>query len=611
MKKIKLFLDTYTRLTAVFSVLLFAVCLEFFLGSRYSFTLIAIFSIYISISLGIGMLKAIRQRRFGVDILAILAIVSTLAIGQYWATIVIVAMLVGGEALEEFASRRAKNELTKLLERAPKIAHVMEKNGSIKDIAVNKVSVGSLIQIKPGEIVPLDAIIVSGESMIDESNITGESLPVSVTKNSVVLSGSINIDSTLKVKSTKKSKDSQYSQIINLVKAASDSSSPIIRLADRYAVPFTIISLVIATLAWIFSDNPARFAEVLVVATPCPLLIAAPVALISGMSRAARHGIIIKSGAVLENLSRAKTFVFDKTGTLTYSRLKVSKIITVNKKIPEKEVLTLAASAEQQSLHILGKTLVDYAKSRKYRLKKITTVNEFNGSGLSSLIDKKTILVGNYDFMKKNKVKINKDFIENQTSIYVAKNNSLVGIIIFEDEVRSNAADTILSLKKQGIDKFLMLTGDNENTAKSVAQKVGIDNIYAKCLPEDKLSILKSQNMNPTVMVGDGVNDAPVLAASDVGIAMGAYGETAASESADVVIMKDDIYKVAQVTSISKRTMKIAIQSILIGISASIILMLIASTGKIPAILGAGLQELIDVLVIANALRAHRQFKNE
>ena len=453
---------------------------------------------------------------------------------------------------------------------------------------------------------PVDAKIISGASLVDESSITGESLPVAVIKGDIVLSGSINGEDTLIIKAIRSAENSQYSQIIKLVKAASDSNAPFIRLADRYAVPFTIISLIIAITAWILSSDPKRFAEVLVVATPCPLLIAAPVALISGMSRAARHGIIIKSGGVLERLSEIKTAVFDKTGTLTYSRLKIASVVSANKKISEKSVVSLAASAEQQSVHILAKAITEYAKSNKIKIKKASSVTESNGSGLIAQLGKDTVVVGRIEFLKKQNIKVKETSLFNHTSIYIAKNSVYMGAITFEDEVRENAKYTIDELKRLGIQNFVMLTGDKKETANKIGGQIGIVNIHAECLPTDKLNFMKSLKDRPVMMVGDGVNDAPVLAASDLGIAMGAHGETAASESADVVVMLDDISKVPQVVEISKRTMKIARQSIYIGIGASIVLMLIATTGRIPAIVGAGLQELIDIIVIANALRAHR-----
>ena len=599
-------LNIYPRLFAVLSVFVFALTLNTFISSQSAFVVIALFSTYIILVLGWGMIKTIKSRQYGVDLLAILAIVSTLLVGQYWATIVIVAMLVGGEALEDFANQRAKNELKKLLERAPKLAHLINKDGSISDVRVEAVKIDAELQVGPGELVPVDAKIISGASLVDESSITGESLPVAVIKGDIVLSGSINGEDTLIIKAIRSAENSQYSQIIKLVKAASDSNAPFIRLADRYAVPFTIISLIIAITAWILSSDPKRFAEVLVVATPCPLLIAAPVALISGMSRAARHGIIIKSGGVLERLSEIKTAVFDKTGTLTYSRLKIASVVSANKKISEKSVVSLAASAEQQSVHILAKAITEYAKSNKIKIKKASSVTESNGSGLIAQLGKDTVVVGRIEFLKKQNIKVKETSLFNHTSIYIAKNSVYMGAITFEDEVRENAKYTIDELKRLGIQNFVMLTGDKKETANKIGGQIGIVNIHAECLPTDKLNFMKSLKDRPVMMVGDGVNDAPVLAASDLGIAMGAHGETAASESADVVVMLDDISKVPQVVEISKRTMKIARQSIYIGIGASIVLMLIATTGRIPAIVGAGLQELIDIIVIANALRAHR-----
>lgn len=567
--------------------------------------LISVFSAAIAVQLAVGMIKTLRSGQYGVDILAIAAIASTVAVGQYWATLVITLMLVGGEALETFANARAKTELTELLKRAPKIAHLLQKDGTIVDVDIDTVMIGDELIVKPGEVIPVDAIVLKGRSSIDESSLTGESLPVDKKLGDSLLSGAINGESTLTIKATSDAADSQYAQIVSLVQAAADSRAPFVRLADRYAVPFTITAFAIGIVAWIVSGDPVRLAEVLVVATPCPLLIAAPVALISGMSRAARHGIIVKSGGVLEQLSRVTTAVFDKTGTLTTGKLTVHSVLPADG-TTEHELLRVAASIEQESPHVIAGVIVAHAKALKVPLSKPIHSREIAGSGIHAVLDGKHVQVGKRAYIVKHSVR-EEDIIPpvDRTTVYVARDGHYMGSISFVDGVRSNSKATLIELRRMGVKHIAMLTGDNKHTAAAIAKQVGIEDVRAECLPADKLQAIKSFRTGTVMMVGDGVNDAPVLSASDVGIAMGARGATAASESADAVILFDDIGKVAEAISISKKTIAIALQSVWIGIIISVALMLVAATGQIPAIVGAGLQELVDVIVILNALRAH------
>ena len=560
------------------------------------------YSAIVVVVLGWGMIKTLRNGQFGVDILAIMAIISTLAVDQHWATLVIIFMLVSGEALETFAQARAKRELTDLLKRAPTIAHRVV-DGVEEEISVDDIAVGDELIVRPAEVTPVDGVVISGEGFVDESAITGESQPVEVTRDTEVLSGVVNGESVLTIKALRTVEKSQYAQIVSLVQAAADSRAPFVRLADRYAVPFTIISLIIASVAWWLSGDPVRFAEVLVVATPCPLLIAAPVALISGMSRSAKHGIIVKSGATLERLARVKTAVFDKTGTLTYGLLSVNSVLPVTG-VSEDEVVRLAAIAEKHSTHILANALQEYAKSHSITVDEPSDVDETPGKGVRATTGDTGIIAGRINYLRDCGVTGDIPEVEG-TAVYIARGTEYIGAITFADTIRDDSIDTLARLRKLGVEKIAMLTGDHAATARRVADALSIDDLHAECLPADKLTAVKSFTNGPVMMVGDGVNDAPVLAAADVGVAMGARGATAASESADVVIMLDDIARVAKGVSIAQRTIHIALQSVLIGIVISIILMLIAATGRIPAIVGAGLQELVDGVVILNALRAH------
>ncbi len=571
--------------------------------------LFSTFSLLVAIRLLWGMAQDLRTGRYGVDILAIMAIVSTIIVGEYWATIVIVLMLTSGEALEDYANRRATRELSALLARAPLVAHLKKSDGNIEDIAVADVKAGDTLIIKPQEVVPVDATLLTKIAVFDESSLTGESLPVEHKKGQELLSGSVNGSTAITVKALRPAKDSQYQQIIELVKAASSSQAPFVRLADRYAVPFTIISLLIAGLAWGISGDGVRFAEVLVVATPCPLLLGAPIAFISGMSRSAKHGIIVKNGGTLEKLSRIKTVAFDKTGTLTHGEPEVAEIVPV-KGVSSKELLKIAASAEHQSAHTLAQALQVAAKKRGITLAAARHVRETTAQGLEAHIGKHKVLVGKIAFLRSHKLQVEEpETTTGETAVYVARDGKYIGSINFADRVREDSSETLRQLTHTGVQHTLMLTGDANATAARIARELGIEHFRAECLPKDKVTEVKNITHRPVMMVGDGVNDAPVLAAADVGVAMGARGSTAASETADVVIMLDDISRVSLAISIARRTMRIALQSVWIGIAISIGLMLVAATGVIPAVVGAGLQEVVDVIVIFNALRAHGSWR--
>jgi heavy metal translocating P-type ATPase len=565
--------------------------------------LVSSFSILVALKLSWGMVQTLRSGSYGVDILAIVAIFATVTVGEYWATLVIVIMLTGGEALEDYAAGRAKKELTDLMSRAPTIAHLV-KDGKISQVPIGEVEVGDILCVRPGEMVPVDGVVVSGEGLIDESSITGESELVECSAGSSLLSGSVNGGETLEIRAEATVDNSQYAQIVKLVEAAADSHAPFVRMADRYAVPFTLIAFILAGLAWYLSGDSKRFAEVLVVATPCPLLLGAPVAMISGMSRAAKHGIIIKSGAILEQLADIKTAAFDKTGTLTKGLLEVSKIYP-QPDISEEELLSLASSIEQQSVHVLAGSLVQAAKLRDISLAKVLNIKEDHGNGVSAKIDGEYFFVGKKSWVAGNSMQEITDSPD-MTAVYVATKSRYLGCITFSDTVRDDSRQTLVDLSNMGVIHTAMLTGDSQKTANLVANKLGIKNVFAGCLPKDKVGVvLNSLKHRPVMMVGDGVNDAPVLAAADVGVAMGARGATAASESADVVIMVDSIKKVATSVRIAKHTLLIARQSVVIGIIISVGLMIFAALGYIPAVVGAALQEVVDVVVIVNALRAH------
>jgi len=554
-----------------------------------------------------GMVQDVRDGKYGVDILAATAIIASVALGEYWAGMVIVLMLTGGEALEDYAERRAKTEVDALLKRAPKQAH-LQKGGKTIDILASKVQVGDKLLVKPGELIPVDAIIIDGQSSVDESSLTGESLPIDKKVGDELLSGSVNLNGVITVKTLRQAADSQYELIIKLVRSASGNQSPFVRLADRYSIPFTLVAYIIAISVWVVSGDAIRFLEVIVVATPCPLLLGAPIALISGMSRAAKHGIIIKTGSSLEKLAEVRTVGFDKTGTLTVGKPTVDKVLTISG-FSRQQVLGAAASLERDSNHSLAQAIVEAAHKDKFKLNKVRGLHEEAGYGVRGQVERKEVLVGKLSLLEQADIAVPKQYQSlASTTAFVAIDGELAGLIEFTDELRPEAKSTLSRLKAAGIKHILMVTGDNLASAQAIAQKIGLTDVQANCLPSDKLSAIEGITYGPIAFVGDGVNDAPVLTAADVGIALGARGSAAASESADVVIMLDDLSRVASALQIAKRTFFIAKQSILIGIFISLGLMLIFATGKFKPIYGAALQEIVDVAVIFNALRAHGPF---
>ena len=554
---------------------------------------------------GAGMVRRLRQGSFGVDLLAIMAIIATILVGEYVATLLIVLMLSGGAALEDYAAGRAQRELNALLDRVPQIAHLLRAGSSdVEDVPATLVQVGDLLLVRPAEIVPVDADLVSTAAAFDESSLTGESLPVERHAGDPVLSGSINGQAAATVRATALAADSQYQQIVALVGEAAASKAPVVRLADRYAVPFTAVALLIAGLAWFVSGDPVRFAEVLVVATPCPLLLAAPVAFMGGMSRAARNGIIVKGGGVLEKLARAQTVVFDKTGTLTYGTPTIARV-SPEPGFTEAELLRLAASAEQYSSHVLAASVIAAAELRDLTLLRTDTADEVPAHGVTARFDGMEVVVGKLAFVAEHAADAYPaELVGGELAIYLAVDGRYAGCIVASDQVRDNARATVQALDRLGVHESVMLTGDARPTANHIARQVAITRVRADCLPADKVDAVRAIRERPVIMVGDGVNDAPVLAVADVGIAMGAKGSTAASESADAVILLDDLSRAARAVGIGRDTVRIALQSIWLGIALSVGLMVVAAFGLIPATVGALLQEVVDLATILNALRA-------
>lgn len=553
-------------------------------GWPISGILIDIFGIFMAITMLREMIETLESGRWGVDILAIIAVVSTMIVGDYWAAWMILIMLTGGESLEDYATSQADKELRSLLKNSPRIADKLV-DGKIVEVKVDELKIGDIVLIKPGSQVPVDGEIIKGNSSFDQSSLTGESVPVDKKVGDDLMSGSINGDAAVEMKVTKAAKDSEYQSIVALVKSSEAKPAKFVKMADRYAVPFTIVSLIIGIAAMITSavTNPAlgwqahflRFAQVMVVASPCPLLIAAPVAMVSGMSSMSRSHIIVKSGTTLEKLSRTLTFAFDKTGTLTENQLVIDQVVLPeNSSISKEELQSLAASVEQQSSHVIATSLVK--STNKDLIKPVTNLKEATAKGVSGEVDGKLVKVGKLSYVDPDQEKITVQ----STAVFVSIDNKFAGYITFQDQIRKNTPETIARLRRQGVKQIMMLTGDRRSVADKVAKEAGIkeSEVHADLLPAQKIQAIRDvkPDLRPVAMVGDGVNDAPSLMAADVGIAMGAKGATAASESADAVIMVNDISKVNDAVAISKHTMKVAHVDIITAICIVILIELIA-----------------------------------
>ena len=552
----------------------------------------------LAFSMLIEMIKTLRSGSYGVDLLAITAIIATLLVGEYWASLIIILMLVGGESLEDYANGRAHRALAALLDKSPEIAHV-QTGDKVVDLPLDHVEIGSVLLIRPMEIIPIDGKLLSEAVVLDEASLTGETKPNELVRGDNVLSGAINGNSSIQIETTVAAADSQFQKIVQLVKETEKTPAQFVRLADRYAVPFTIIAYIIAAVAYFISGDPVRIAEVLVVASPCPLILAAPIAFVSGMSRSSQNGALIKNGTVIEKLAKAQEIFLDKTGTITEGTIKVDSIKPV-KSGNEAELLQLVYTVEKSSGHILAKAVVEYAETKKIEPLKLTSLTEVAGLGVIGEIDGEEIKIGRSSFA------FAPDNLNYETAFYVSKSGKYIGAVTFSDTLRPEAKATIAQMRKIGLENITMLTGDNQLVADKIAKSVGIDNVYAGLMPDEKLKFIQNATHRPVIMVGDGVNDAPALATADIGISIGVGSGTVASETADIVLLQNDLRKVTTSIEISRDTLKIAKQAVMIGIVICIILMFIAALGVIPAVIGALFQEIIDVVSILYALRALR-----
>lgn len=629
-----------------------------------------------------GMIDDLRHGQVGVDVLAVVAILSTVAVAEYWASWAVTLMITSGEAIEEYAQAKAERSLTALMEAAPQTAHVVNLPGVGRGFAADKgdssdgfrrvgsasaaaaahrfdtvpveqVQLGDVLMVLPGETVPVDGELLSGTATLDLSNINGEPVPREVFAGARVMSGAVNGSTALTMRATQVAADSQYQRILELVASAQESRPAVVKTADRLAVPFTVLSLVIAGIAWAMSGIPTRFAQVLVLATPCPLLIAAPVAYIAGTGRLAAAGVLIKAQDVLENLGRVTQVFFDKTGTLTVKQpqvVRVEMLPGAATRLNEDHVLMMAGVVESYSVHILSKGIAKAGAEALARLRQrfedgqrlcpepeaswpghgreypvVKNINEDAGKGVSGEVNGHAVRVGRLSFAaagedgflavgeavpsrSEDDLRTRFGLLQpDEMASYVSVDGQLIARIVLRDVPRANAKAVLAKLHELGVTELAMLTGDKRASANIIASEVGIDEVHAELFPEDKVAAVKAATgagKTVTMMVGDGVNDAPVLAVADIGVAMTDGTSTAASESAQVVIMNDNIAAVPRAIAIARRTKRVMLQAVIAGLVLATIGMIAAAFNLIPVVVGAFLQEAIDVVSILWALTA-------
>ncbi|MGC2373383.1 MAG: heavy metal translocating P-type ATPase [Solirubrobacteraceae bacterium] len=557
--------------------------------------------------------RSLRRGDIGVDVIALLAMAGALALGEYLAGAVIALMLAGGNALEAFASGRARRELTALIERAPRTAHRRTQDGW-EDVPVEAVEVGEVLLVRAGAVVPTDGVIVSERAVLDESSLTGEPLPATYVHGHAVRSGTANAGDPFELRATRRAGDSAYAALVALVREAEGRRAPFARMADRYAAFFLPLTLAIAGGAWAISGDAVRALAVLVVATPCPLILAAPIAFVAGLSRAAHIGVIVKGGIAIERLGDARTVLLDKTGTLTLGVPTIERVIVLER-IAREELLRLAASLDQLSSHVLAVAIVRQASQETIALARPEQARETPGQGIEGVVNGRRVLVGSAAWLAKHGIDTDDGEAlpapsDGNAMVLVGVDERLAGVFVMGDHVRPDAHELIHRLHAAGVGHIAMLSGDRQEVAQAVGRQLGLDHVYAEQSPEDKLDVVRHMQGNPryspVVMVGDGINDAPALATADVGIAMSNAAATVSSETADAVITVDRIDRVADAIAIGRRTVRIARQSVVSGIGLSMCGMALAAAGWLVPVAGAIFQEAIDVAVILNALRALR-----
>jgi heavy metal translocating P-type ATPase len=555
------------------------------------------------------VVSSLIQRRPGVDLIAVLALVGALAVGEYLAGAVISVMLATGRLLEARASRRAEEELRGLLDRAPRIVHRYEE-GTLTDPPLEAVVPGDLLLVRAGEVIPVDGRLASAVAVLDESALTGEALPVQRSVGDSISSGVVNAGAPFELRATTPAAESTYAGIVAMVEAARTDRAPLVRLADRYAAWFLPLACIAAGGAWLASGELSRAVAVLVVATPCPLILAAPVAIVSGLSRTARRGVIVKGGGALEQLAGARILLLDKTGTITRGQPTVTEVLVADERTDAGQVLRLAASLDQLSAHVLASAIVRESQRRAVVLAQPESVEELPGTGVRGVVDGHRVSVGKSSMVADARTSEWRRWVKRRAeldgsiAVFVGIDDELAGAFLLDDPIRADAARTIRALRRSGVERVVMVTGDRADVAEAIAAIADIDEVFAECSPADKVEVVRLElRSGATIMVGDGINDAPALAAASVGVAIGARGATASSEAADVVLTVDRLDRLGDALRIARRAIRIARQSVVVGMGLSIIAMGVAAVGWLPAAWGALLQEGIDVAVILNALR--------
>ncbi len=569
------------------------------------------FTIPVLIALLYEIVSSLRRGDVGLDIVAALSMMAALAVGEELAAIVVALMYSGGQYLEAFAERHARHEMTALLSRVPRSA-MRYSQGQLKEVALDDIQPGDRILVRQGDVVAVDGIIGANcLAVLDQSALTGESIPVQRREGDDAMSGSTNAGEAFDLIASRRAAESTYAGIVRLVKEAEHSKAPISRLADRFAMVFLLATVLIAGAAWAWSGDPVRAVAVLVAATPCPLILAVPVAMVSGLSRAARQGILIKGGKAIEALTRVSSLVIDKTGTLTDGRAKIVSIAGVAGVTGvDTKILRTAASLDQASKHIIAQTIVAEAHRRELRLAMPSQVVETPGEGIRGIVEQQAVVVGGLPFVTsklshpdENLGRTSKR--DGSVIVGVAIDGEMAGQIVLADELRAGTQSLLKHLREMGIERIVLATGDRREVAEALTAGLSIDAVRADLTPDQKVLLVLAEKKNgPVMMVGDGVNDAPALAAADVGVAMGARGNAASAQAADVVLLVDQLDRIVPAIQIARHARHIALESVFAGIGLSLVAMIAAAFGYLQPVQGALLQEAIDVAVILNALRA-------
>lgn len=556
----------------------------------------------------VEIVGSLRRGDVGLDIVAALSMTGALLFGEHLAAVVVALMYAGGQYLESFAERRARREMTALLERVSRKA-VRHRDGRLEEVSLETVAPEDRLLIRQGDVVPVDGVVAWGTAVLDQAALTGEALPVRKAPGEPVMSGVTNAGDAFDLTATHRAAESTYAGIIRLIEAAQASKAPMARLADRFAMAFLVLTVALAGGAWLLTGDPIRALAVLVVATPCPLILAVPVAIVSGVSRAAKAGVLVKGGQALETLARVRVLVIDKTGTLTHGEAQLT-LIQPAADLSSDTLLRLAASLDQASKHVTARALVREAQARGLSLSPPTGVAEVPGEGLEGTVDGHHVVVGGLRYVANTVPRLGGSldgsrYPAGSVVVAVAVDGRLGGLLVLADSLRTEAAQVIEGLRRLGIDRIVLASGDRRDVAEAVTVGLHLDGVHADLTPDQKIAIVQAEKQyGPVMMIGDGVNDAPALAAADLGVAMGAKGAAATAEAADVVLLVDRLDKIPATIQAARRSRHIALQSVYAGIGLSVVGMLVAAFGYLTPVQGALIQEAIDVAVILNALRA-------